>query len=68
MDVHLHQRPVLSPAFPPARREGPDVLGGALDLVLEVVTSYVGWMLACGLHHEDLTEVDKDHHQHDGVW
>jgi hypothetical protein len=42
VDVRLHQCTVLSPAVPPAWREGHNVLGGALGLVLEVVAAYEG--------------------------
>jgi hypothetical protein len=81
VDIRLHQRPVFSPPFPPARGNGRDVAGTAQCLALEVVAADERRAWAHSLQHEEapeqphrwlyphvhLTEVDEDGHQSDGV-
>jgi hypothetical protein len=81
VDVRLHQRPVFSPPFPPAKGNRHDVAGMARCPVLEVVTADERHAWAQSLQHEEapeqphrwlhphvhLVEVDEDGHQSDGV-
>jgi hypothetical protein len=81
VDIHLHQRPVFSPPFPPARGNVRDIAGMAWCPALEVMTADEQRTQARNLQHEEapeqshrwqyphvhLAEVDEDDHQGDGV-
>jgi hypothetical protein len=81
VDVRLHQRPVFSPPFLPARGNERDVAGVARCPALEVVTADERWACAHSLQREEapkqphrwsyphihFAEVDEDGHQSDGV-
>jgi hypothetical protein len=81
MDIRLHQRPVFSPLFPPARGNECDVAGMARCPALEVVAADERWVRAHSLQHKEvlelpyrwpyphvhLAEVDEDGHQSDRV-
>jgi hypothetical protein len=81
VDVRLHQRPVFSPPFPPARGNERDVAGMTRCPALEEVTADERRARARSLQHKEapeqphrwlyphvhLVEVDEDDHQSDGV-
>jgi hypothetical protein len=51
--VRLHQRPIFSPALPPARGNGRDVTDMALCPMLEVVADDEWWALAHSLQYKE---------------
>jgi hypothetical protein len=81
VDVRLHQCPVFSPLFPPARGNGRDVAGMAQCLALDVGATNERRAWSHSLEHEQaleqphrwphphvhLAEVDEGGHQSNGV-